>query len=152
MTWNDAYLEGRVLSADPLELICLVYQHAIDMVHDAREHLAEGDIAGRSRAVSRAIAAISELDAALDRSAGGELSQNLANLYEYMRRRLTEANLRQEDEPLREVSGLLATLADAWNANRQQASAPRPAPEAGFFPPHASVFEDAAVSGHDWSA
>ena len=47
--WKDAYLESRVLSANPLELICILYQFALDSVRDARRHLAAGDIVARSR-------------------------------------------------------------------------------------------------------
>lgn len=140
-----------MLSADPLELICLLYQHALDMVHEARRHLASGDIAARSRAISRAIAAVSELDASLDHSAGGEISRNLAELYRYLRRRLTEANLRQHDAPLAEVAALLATLAEGWNASRIQAAPPQPSYPAAFVPPEAA-FADSVTYEHNWSA
>jgi flagellar secretion chaperone FliS len=151
VTWKDTYLESRVLSADPLELICLLYQHALDMVHEARGHLAAGDIAARSRAISRAIAAISELDASLDHAVGGQFSSRLAGLYRYMRQRLTEANLRQQDAPLAEVASLLATLAEGWNASRIQAAPPQPSYPAAFVPSEA-VFAESATYEHNWSA
>jgi flagellar secretion chaperone FliS len=149
--WNDAYIEDRVLSADPLELVCLLYQHALDSVYDARQYLAAGDIAARSRAISRAIAAISELDASLDHAAGGEISRNLAELYCYMRQRLTEANLQQQDRPLAEVGSLLATLLEAWSATRLQAAAPEPN-RAGAFPPPQVFNETSFACEHNWSA
>jgi flagellar protein FliS len=93
------------------------------MVADARRYLAEGNIAARGRSISRAIAAIDELDCSLDRNAGGSLARNLAALYQYMRSRLLTANIRQEDAPLAEVESLLSTLGEAWNAIR-------PAPQA----------------------
>ena len=55
--WNnaqDAYLEHRILSADPLELVRLLYQAAIGAVREARRALSAGEIAARSRAISRA--------------------------------------------------------------------------------------------------
>lgn len=45
--WRDVYLDTRVLSADPLELVHILYQHTLAMVTDARRLLAEGNIAGR---------------------------------------------------------------------------------------------------------
>jgi flagellar protein FliS len=56
--WRDAYLDTRILSADPLELVHILYEHTSAMVSDARRYLAEGDIPARGRAISRAIAAI----------------------------------------------------------------------------------------------
>ena len=116
--WRDAYLDSRVLSADPLELVHILYEHTLAMVSDARRHLAEANIPARGRAISRAIAAIDELDGSLDRQAGGSIARNLAGLYQYMRLRLLTANIRQEDAPLAEVEQLLRTLDEAWSAIR----------------------------------
>jgi flagellar protein FliS len=116
--WKDAYLDNRVLQADPIELVHILYEHTVAMVDDARGHLAVGNIPARGRAIARAIAAIDELDKSLDRQSGGSISRNLAGLYQYMRMRLVAANIRQEDAPLREVDGLLRTLAEGWNGIR----------------------------------
>src|SRR5579862_5609721 len=112
---TTAYLETRVLAADPVELIGMLYQHAVDVVRDARRHLASGEIADRGRAISKAVAILGELNNSLDHKVGGTLSANLEQLYRYMMVRLTQANLRKEDAPLAEVESLLATLAQAWN-------------------------------------
>ena len=120
--WKNAYLESTVMSADPLDLVRILYRHAIDSVQDARRFPA-GDIAARSRAICAAIAAISELDSSLDRTAGGTISQNLAALYHYLRQRLTEANLQQKDEMLAEAESLMTTLAEAWKPAEGQARA-----------------------------
>lgn len=110
----DAYLESRVLSATPLELVHLLYGGAIEAVQDARRYLADGKIVERSRAISKACAILIELAATLDHEAGGELAGRLAALYDYMQRRLLEANLQQSDPPLGEVLSLLVTLAEGW--------------------------------------
>jgi len=121
--WNnahDAYLESRVLSAGPIELVRLLYQTATGAVRDARRHLEEGAVIERSRAISKASAVVLELTAALDFERGGEIAQRLAQLYDYMLRRLTEANFKQTDAPLAEVLGLLTTLAEGWAAIQQE--------------------------------
>ena len=111
---HDTYLESRVLSADPLELVRLLYQAALGAVGDARRFLGEGRIAERSRAISKATAIVMELGASLDRERGGEISSRLGALYEYIVHRLFDANLKQSDEALAEVSSLLATLSEGW--------------------------------------
>jgi len=116
--WKDAYFDSRILLADPIELVHILYQHTLAMVGDARRHLAAGDIAARGRSISRALAAINELDISLDPKAGGSIARNLAALYQYMRLRLLTANLRQEDAPLAEVESLLRTLDEGWRAIR----------------------------------
>ncbi len=130
---HDAYLESRVLSADPLELVRLLYEAEIDAVREARRHLAAGEIAARSRSITKAFGILQELVAALDHERGGEISKRLAQLYDYMQRRLLEANFRQTDEPLAEVLGLLATLAEAWQGVTRQTQ-PAPPPENPWAP------------------
>jgi flagellar protein FliS len=116
MIWKSAYLEGRILSADPIELVSILYEHAILRVSAARDSLAQGDIASRSAHISKAIAILGELEGSLDREAGGEIARNLATLYRYIRERLITANRKQEDEPLAESESLLKTLGEAWLA------------------------------------
>jgi flagellar protein FliS len=146
---GDVYLETRVLSADPLELTCLLYQHAIDATRDARRYTASGEIAARAQAVSKTIGILGELQGSLDHSAGGDISRSLDGLYTYMTIRLTEATLRKEEAPLAEVERLLATLAEAWKeaGTRQSESA-----QAANLPSAAWQESEEAYAGHGWSA
>jgi len=142
--WKDAYLESRVLAASPVELVQMVYDYAVESVREARHALSAGHIPARSAAIGKAIAAVSELEGALNHSAGGAISRNLADLYTYCRQRLTEANIRQQDGPLAEVESLLAGLADAWKATEQHSSRE---------PANTAVWNKPEFAGsHTWSA
>ena len=123
MRGREAYLQTHVLSADPVELVCLLYQHAADSVREARASLARGDIGARAKAISKAIGILGELNGALDRKVGGTISTSLEQLYSYMTLRLTEANVRQQDAPLAEVESLMNTLGQAWQETRARQSA-----------------------------
>lgn len=118
-----AYLEQRILAADPVELIRILYQSAIGEVREARRHLEARDIEARSKSISKAMAIVNELSGSLDLSQG-EIGEGLARLYDYMQRQLIEANFRQSDEPLAEVLGLLTTLAEGWEGVPSQAPSP----------------------------
>jgi flagellar protein FliS len=144
---HDAYLEGRVLSADPIELVRLLYQGCTDAVREARRQLADGHIAERCRSISRACDILSELLGSLDRERGGEIALRLSQLYDYMRRRLVEANLRQTDEPLAEVIALLATLGEAWEGVQEKV---RPAVTRHPWE-QAPITEPETAPAHAWS-
>ena len=145
---HDAYVESRVLSADPIELVNLLYQACTGAVREARHHLANGEIAARSRSITRASEILIELTTSLNHQRGGELSQRLALLYDYMRRRLTEANFQQSDAPLNEVLGLLSTLAEAWDGVKPTE---RPAPTSVSPWAHAPQESAMAGAGQGWS-
>jgi flagellar protein FliS len=147
---GNAYLEAQVLAADPMELVCLLYQHALDQVRDARRYLASGAIPERCKAITKAIAAVVELSNSLDRQAGGAISSNLEQLYYYMTVRLTAANLRRDDKALAEVESLLETLASGWKETRALQAASNQAPVA----PIVEAWQPAGEAGdaHAWSA
>jgi len=140
---RDPYLESRVLAADPVELIHLLYEHAAVQVKLARAALGEHNIAGRCQAISKALSVLGELEGSLDHSTGGSISQNLARLYQYMRKRLGEGNLRQDGEALAEVESLMQTLDEGWTAMQHATSVPAALPYS-----HAEV----EIAAHSWSA
>ena len=146
---NDVYLENRVLSADPIELVRMLYQAAESAVRQARRRLEAGEIAARSKAIARACDVLAELSASLDRERGGEIAGRLSRLYDYMTRRLVEANTLQQDALLSEVLGLLGTLAEAWDGVRESAHPPAPARD----PSQRPAFPDPApaVVSNPWS-
>jgi flagellar secretion chaperone FliS len=112
----DTYLEERILSADPVELVHMLYQAALTGVGDARRHLAEGQILARARSISKVCDILIELNTSLDYERGGEMSVRLSQLYGYMHRQLVDANFRQIDAPMAEAAGLLTTLMEGWAA------------------------------------
>jgi len=145
---HDAYLESTVLSADPVELVSMLYQACTAAVRDARYHLAEGRIAERSQSINKAFGILVELNASLDHEKGGEISQRLAALYDYMRRRLLDANMQQSDPPLTEVLGLLSTLSEGWAGVRP--AEPKPMAQASAV--WSLPAEEAVASGsRGWS-
>lgn len=128
----NQYFEQMIMSASPIELIRLLYQKAISSVREAREHLAARRIIERAGAINKAYLVLAELNQSLRADEAPELAARLSGLYAYMQRRLLEANLKQKDEPLAEVLGLLMTLAEAWDAIKDSpAEEYKPHPWAG---------------------
>ncbi len=52
--------------------------------------------------------------------AGGEISANFRRLYDYLNRRLQEANVKKQKEPIEEVLMRLRVLRDSWAQMLQQ--------------------------------
>ena len=108
------YLEVEIRTANPLQLVVVLYDGAVKYLQEAKGHLQRGDIEGRTQAINRALAIVSELQATLNFQEGGQVARSLESLYAYMKGRLIAANLGQEDLPLSEVISLLSTLKSAW--------------------------------------
>jgi flagellar secretion chaperone FliS len=109
-------VETGVESASPHRLILMLYDGAIESLAEAQVHLAAGQVADKGRAVTKAIAIIDEgLRGSLDLTRG-KLAAQLADLYDYMSRRLLLASVRNDASGFREVASLLVELRGAWAA------------------------------------
>jgi len=111
----QSYFEDELVDASPLKLVQLLYQGALDSIASARRYVRLGDIPSRSRAITKAMAIVTELSRSLNTEQGGEVSHNLAQLYGYVEKLLMQANFEQREKPLEEAERLLETLAEAWN-------------------------------------
>ena len=143
--YGAAYLESKVMSASPLELICLAYEGTIEAICEARVHLKEKRISERSRAISKAQCIILELQSSLDFAQGGSLSVELARLYDYMLGCLRDANFRQVEEPLNEAQTLLETLLEGWKEIRVN-EVPAPSMAMSLSAMNASIVGSSAMS------
>jgi len=100
--------------ASPHRLILMLIDGALEKISSAKGFMQRNDIASKGNYISWAISIIEGLRLSLDNDAGGEVAENLENLYEYMGRRLLEANLNNDESMLDEVSDLLNTIKSAW--------------------------------------
>lgn len=101
--------------ASPHKLVCLLLDAVLDEIACARGGLTRADMAEKGRAIGHAVRLVDEgLRAPLDLEAGGSLALRLHGLYDYVLRRLTHANLHNDDAALHECSRLMATVRDGW--------------------------------------
>jgi len=108
------YRQTQVQSRTPLELVVMLYDGALKFLHQAREAIERGDIAGRRDASSRAITIISELQSTLNMEQGGEIAQRLDELYIYVNGRIIAAAAENSVGPIDDATRVLNVLRDSW--------------------------------------
>lgn len=108
-------VESAVMSASPHQLITMLFDGAMSALVRARLFMQQGETVAKGEALSKAINIIDNgLKAGLDQEKGGEIADNLSSLYDYMIRRLLQANLRNDTQAIEEVEHLLTNIAEAW--------------------------------------
>ena len=120
--YRQSQLEGAVMDADPHKLVSLLLTGACERIRLAEDCLERGDQARKGKAIGEACAIVGHLNGSLDHEAGGEIAANLSSLYDYVLRRLTEANLHNDAAALRECLDLLGEIDSAWTAIRPAAA------------------------------
>ena len=108
-------LETGVAAASPHKLIVMLFDGALTALTIALTEMHAKNIAAKGRTISKAIRIIEEgLRASLDKSQGGEIAGSLDALYEFIAKRLVQANLENKPEYLEEAHRLLGELRGAW--------------------------------------
>ncbi len=100
--------------ATPHRLITMLLEGALEKIAQAKGFMKRGEIPEKGSYISWAISIIEGLRISLDAEKGEDIAVNLEALYDFMERRLVEANMQNSTEILDEVSGLLHTIKDAW--------------------------------------
>ena len=117
-------LETGVSTASPHKLIVMLFDGALTSLSIALVDMRAGNVAGKGRAISKAIRIIEEgLRASLDKSAGGAIAGSLDALYEFISSRLLQANLHNREDYIEEAQRLLGDLRGAWLAIDPDAAA-----------------------------
>jgi len=101
----------------------MLYRGAARFVASAIDGIERKDIQAAHDNLVRAQAVITELQDTLDVERGGEVANNLAQIYVYLQGRLIEANLRKDAQPAHEVAHLLRGLLPAWEQAARQVAA-----------------------------
>ncbi|MDH5392551.1 MAG: flagellar export chaperone FliS [Gammaproteobacteria bacterium] len=102
--------------ADPHHLIQMLLDGALEKINSAKYQMLQNNIARKGEDVSKAISIIDGLVTSLDMEKGGEIAENLFSLYDYMQRKLLEANMSNNMDLLDEVAGLLNEIKAGWSA------------------------------------
>ena len=105
-----------VETASSYRLIQLLMERVLTKLAVARGHMERGAMAEKGKHIGDAISIINGLQASLNHKPDSQLAGNFDALYDYMIRRLLQANLSNDSQLLDEVSGLMRELREAWDA------------------------------------
>lgn len=111
---------SEVESASPHRLIQLMMERVLVKIAMARGHLDRGDVSEKGAAIGSAISIIDGLRVSLNHKTDARLAGNFDALYDYMNRRLLQANLKNDAGILVEVSDLMREIKEAWDAIGEQ--------------------------------
>ena len=117
-----AYQDNAVNTATPGELTLMLYNGCIKFIRLAKRGLDEMNMEQKNTNIQKAQKIIQELMVTLNPDI--EISQQMLPLYDYMNRRLIEANVKNDKAILNEVEELITEFRDTWKQviqlNRKQ--------------------------------
>lgn len=126
----NPYLKTKILTASPEELRLMLYDGAIRFCRQSRDAMEAQDFEQSYNGLMRAQKIVLELSTSLNHSIAPELCDKLSALYTYIYRRLVDANLKRELEPIDEAIKLLDYERQTWQMLMQKLSTSPNAPTA----------------------
>jgi flagellar protein FliS len=108
------YRKTNVVTADPKRLVLMCYEGAIDSLKIGKQKLSEKDYEEKGKNIAKARDIISELKSSLNFEQGGTIASNLDSLYNFMLKRIMEADLENDVQAFEDVIGILVDLESAW--------------------------------------
>jgi flagellar protein FliS len=113
--YNQVGVSSGIEQASPHRLIQMLMDGAIDKVAMAKGYMERNEVSQKGSHISWAISIIEGLRSSLDKNAGGDIADNLDDLYDYMIRRLVRSNSENNPDLLDEVISLLRSIKSAWD-------------------------------------
>ena len=102
--------------ASPYRLVAMLFQKLLDNIATAKGAIAQQDYAKKGAQLSNAISIIGVLEGSLDFEQGGDISSNLASLYQYCSEQLLQASTDNDIDKLNEVAQILIPIKSGWDA------------------------------------
>ncbi len=106
------YNNSKILTASPAELTLMLYEGAIKFCNLALLAMEKGDLEKVNTNIIKAEKIILEFKATLDFKY--PVAKDFENVYDYIYRRLLDANIKKDKEVLEEALGYIREMRDTW--------------------------------------
>jgi flagellar protein FliS len=112
----QSYLEMKVKTASPIQLVVMLYDKAIVCLNTAIEYINKKSIKFDiiNNNIIRAQDIVSELMLSLDFEQGGDIAQNLFAIYDFCMKEMIDGNIKKDPKLLSNVVSILSELRTAW--------------------------------------
>lgn len=116
-TYNRAnaaklYQQNSIKTASPAKLTLMLYDGAVKFCNIGIDALEEKDIIKAHKNIMKAEKIIVQLRSSLDMKY--PVAEDFDRVYDYVYRRLVEANLKKDPEILKEATKHIKTMRDTW--------------------------------------
>jgi flagellar secretion chaperone FliS len=111
----NAYKNNSVKYASREQLLLMLLDGAVKFSKIGRQAIVDKDVKKAHENLVKTQNIFYELMATLDVNSGGEWARGLMSIYDFIVRRLTDANIKKDVEIMNEIIPLIEDVRDTWN-------------------------------------
>lgn len=108
----ELYQQNDVYTSSKGKLLLMLYDGAIKFLRISKYSIDKKDYSNANKNLIKAQNILTELMCTLNMDI--DISKNLDQLYDYMKRRLIEANIKKDTSIIDEILDMLVGLREAW--------------------------------------
>lgn len=110
----NTYQQNSVNTASKERLMLMLFDGLVKFIRQGIAGIEEKDIKKTNANLTKAQSIVLEFIASLNMEVGGDIAKSLSLLYDYMHRRLVEANIKKDSAIANEVLGFAEELKETF--------------------------------------
>ncbi|HAS6861309.1 TPA: flagellar export chaperone FliS [Vibrio parahaemolyticus] len=120
-SYQQVDLDAQAAAANPHQLVIMLIDGLLDEIERIRGHLAAKRLAEKGAGINKCMNILIGLTSALDDENGGEIAENLRQLYDFCQVELYYASVKNDADRLMNVERVMGNIREGWMNFGQQA-------------------------------
>ena len=120
-SYQQVDLDAQAASANPHQLVVMLIDGLLDEIERVRGHLAANRLAEKGIGIHKCMNILIGLSSALDEENGGEIAENLRQLYDFCQVELYYTSVQNDATRLDNVERVMGNIREGWMNFGQQA-------------------------------
>ncbi|HCG8093718.1 TPA: flagellar export chaperone FliS [Vibrio parahaemolyticus] len=120
-SYQQVDLDAQAAAANPHQLVIMLIDGLLDEIERIRGHLAAKRLAEKGAGINKCMNILIGLTSALDDENGGEIAENLRQLYDFCQVELYYASVQNYADRLMNVERVMGNIREGWMNFGQQA-------------------------------
>ncbi|EJE4560667.1 TPA: flagellar export chaperone FliS [Vibrio parahaemolyticus] len=120
-SYQQVDLDAQAAAANPHQLVIMLIDGLLDEIERIRGHLAAKRLAEKGAGINKCMNILIGLTSALDDENGGEIAENLRQLYDFCQVELYYASVQNDTDRLMNVERVMGNIREGWMNFGQQA-------------------------------
>ena len=113
--YKKVSIDSQLTAASPHKIVQMLMAGAIERLIQGKAAMQQGNIPVKGERLGKALDIIISLRSCLSMSDGGDIAENLDQLYEFMITQITAANHKNDTQPLDDVIDIIREIKSAWD-------------------------------------
>ncbi|WP_051117718.1 flagellar export chaperone FliS [Vibrio campbellii] len=120
-SYQQVDLDAQAASANPHQLVVMLIDGLLDEIERIRGHLAASRLEAKGVSINKCMNILIGLSSALDEENGGEIAENLRQLYDFCQVELYYTSVQNDATRLDNVERVMGNIREGWMNFGQQA-------------------------------